>query len=247
MTRTNGLKVFLVAALGALAMLALPAVAGAKDRNHDRIPDRWEKHHHLSLHRSQAGRDQDRDHLRNRAEFMAGDNPRDADTDNDGVEDGDENAGTIQSFDQETGKLTIALFGGDTISGVVTEGTEIECDDHGDAATSNEGDGTSSGHDEQSGDDEGEHSGDNEGDDSGEHHGEEPGDDNGGEAGDDDQGEDHGGQPGEGHDGEPGDDNQGEDHGNCTTADLTEGAVVKEAELHLSNGQAVFEKVELTG
>ena len=130
MTRTNGLKVFFVAALGALAMLALPAVAGAKDRNHDRIPDRWEKRHHLSLHRSQAGRDQDRDHLRNRAEFMAGDNPRDADTDNDGVKDGDENAGTIQSFDQETGKLTIALFGGDTISGVVNEGTEIECDGH---------------------------------------------------------------------------------------------------------------------
>ena len=176
---------------------------------------------------------------------MAGDNPRDADTDNDGVEDGDENAGTIQSFDQETGKLTVALFGGDTISGVVNEGTEIECDGHGDATTSNEGDGTSSGHDEQSGDDEGEHSGDNEGDDSEEHHGEEPGDDNGEEAGDDDQGEDHGGQPGEGHDGEPGDDNQGEDHGNCTTADLTEGAVVTEAELHLSNGQAVFEKVEL--
>ena len=247
MTRTNGLKVFFVAALGALAMLALPAVAGAKDRNHDRIPDRWEKRHHLSLHRSQAGRDQDRDHLRNRAEFMAGDNPRDADTDNDGVEDGDENAGTIQSFDQETGKLTIALFGGDTISGVVNEGTAIECDDHVDATTSNEGDGTSSGHDEQSGDDEGEHSGENEGDDSGEHHGEEPGDDNGGEAGDDDQGEDHDGEPGEDHDGEPGDDNQGEDHGNCTTADLTEGAVVKEAELHLSNGQAVFEKVELTG
>ena len=139
----------------------------------------------------------------------------------------------------ETGKLTIALFGGDTISGIVTEGTEVECDDHGDATSSNEGDGTSSGHDEQSGDDEGEHSGDNEGDDSGERHGEEPGDDNGGEAGDDDQGEDHGG--------EPGDDNQGEDHGNCTAADLTEGAVVKEAELHLSNGQAVFEKVELAG
>ena len=45
----------------------------------------------------------------------------------------------------------------------------------------------------------------------------------------------------------PASDNQGEDHGNCTTADLTEGAVVNEAELHLSNGQAVFEKVELAG
>ena len=39
----------LLAALGALALLALPSVAAAKDRNHDRIPDRWEKRHHLSL------------------------------------------------------------------------------------------------------------------------------------------------------------------------------------------------------
>ena len=54
-----------------------------------------------------------------------------------------------------------------------------------------------------------------------------------------DQGEDHGGEPGE--------DDQGENNGNCTAADLTEGAVVKEAELRISNGQAVFEKVELPG
>jgi hypothetical protein len=220
MKRMTGFKVFVVAALGALAMLALPAVAAAKDRNHDHIPDRWEKRHHLSLHRNQAKLDQDRDHLRNRAEFLAGDNPRNADTDNDGVMDGNENAGTIQSFDQETGKLTIALFGGDTISGLVTEGTEIECSNHS-ASASDEGDGSSSDHEEQAGDDEG--------DNSGEHHG---------EAGDDDQGENQG---------EAGDDDQGENQGNCTTADLTEGAVVKEADLHVSNGQAVFEKVELAG
>ena len=83
----------------ALAMLALPGIAAAKDGNHDRIPDRWEKRHHLSLNVNQAGRDQDRDHLRNRAEFLADDNPRDRDSDDDGVIDGDENAGTIASFD----------------------------------------------------------------------------------------------------------------------------------------------------
>ena len=66
------------AALGALALLALPGAAAAKDGNHDRIPDRWEKRHHLSTAVNQAPRDQDSDHLRNRAEFLAGDNPRDA-------------------------------------------------------------------------------------------------------------------------------------------------------------------------
>jgi hypothetical protein len=243
MKRMNGLKVFLVAALGALAMLALPAVAAAKDRNHDHIPDRWEKRHHLSLHRNQARLDQDRDHLRNRAEFLAGDNPRNADTDNDGVMDGNENAGTIQSFDQETGKLTIALFGGETISGMVEEGTEIECANHS-ASASSEGDGSSS--EEQSGDDNGE----NEGEDTGDQHGEEAGDDNGegqGEEAGDDNGEEAGENQGEDHGGEPGEGDQGENHGNCTAADLTEGAIVKEAELKVSNGQAVFEKVELAG
>jgi hypothetical protein len=118
----------LLAAVGALALLALPSAAAAKDHNHDRIPDRWEKRHHLSLKIKQTARDKDRDHLRNRAEFLAGDDPRDRDSDDDGVMDGDENAGTIASFDPATGRLVINLFGGDTISGLVTKGTEIECD-----------------------------------------------------------------------------------------------------------------------
>lgn len=227
MSPTHSLKVFMVAALGAIAVLALPAMAAAKDRNHDRIPDRWEKRHNLSLHVNQAGRDQDRDHLRNRAEFMAGDNPRSPDSDGDGIPDGEENAGTIQSFDPSTGKLTIALFGGETLSGQVTEQTEIECggEHHGTASASSD-DG-----EEQAGsegeDREGE-SGDDHGD-----HGEEV------ESGDDD-----------GPGGEPGDDDGPGDEGgaqSCTAADLTEGATVKEAELQLENGTATFEKVELAG
>jgi hypothetical protein len=218
------LKVFMVAALGAIAMLALPAMAAAKDRNHDRIPDRWEKRHNLSLQVNQAGRDQDRDHLRNRAEFMAGDNPRSADSDGDGIPDGEENAGTIQSFDPSTGKLTIALFGGETLSGLVGEETEIECG--------------------------GDHSGMASASDDGEEHGGSAGEEGEGEPGDDhgdhgEEGEDHHGEGGE-----PGDDDSPGGEGeapSCTTADLTEGAAVKEAELKLESGSATFEKVELAG
>ena len=67
----------LAVAIAGLLVIALPSVAAAKDRNHDRIPDRWEKRHHLSLHVNQAKRDQDRDGLKNRQEFKAGDDPRD--------------------------------------------------------------------------------------------------------------------------------------------------------------------------
>jgi hypothetical protein len=128
----------LAVALGALAMLALPGFAAAKDRNHDRIPDRWEKHHRLSLKVDQGRRDQDRDHLRNRAEFLAGDNPRSADSDGDGLPDGEENAGTIQSFDAATGRLVIDLFGTETISGLVTGGTEIECEHESSSASTSD-------------------------------------------------------------------------------------------------------------
>jgi hypothetical protein len=212
-------------ALGALALLAMPGLAAAKDRNHDHIPDRWEKRHNLSLEMNQARHDQDRDHLRNRAEFLAGDNPRDRDSDDDGVMDGEEQAGTIASFDAETGRLVIDLFGTDTVAGFVTDGTEIKCEDeHSTASASSEGSG-----EEEPGDDNG-------------GHGEEPGDDNGG----DDQGDDNSG---------PGSDNSGpghegdDDHGDrvCTSAELVPGAIVEEAELELRDGRAVFEEVELSG
>lgn len=157
--RRARLGALLVVALGALALLALPGVAAAKDRNHDRIPDRWEKRHHLSLEVNQARHDQDRDHLRNLAEFQAGDNPRDDDSDDDGVMDGEENAGTIRSFDPASGKLVIDLFGTDTVSGLVTSQTEIKCEEEHSSASASDS-----------------------------HHGEEPGDDSSGneeEPGDD--------------------------------------------------------------
>jgi len=112
----------------ALALsLGAIATASAKDRNHDRIPDSWEKANKLSLKVDQAKRDQDKDNLSNRGEYQAGDNPRDADTDGDGTTDGDEGAGTITAWDPDTGELTINLFGGDSVTGTVDDNTEVQC------------------------------------------------------------------------------------------------------------------------
>lgn len=210
---------FLLIAIGALAMLAVPSIAAAKqrDRNHDGIPDHWEKRHHLSTKVNQARRDQDRDHLRNLAEFEAGTNPRNPDTNGNGISDGEEHAGKIASFDPVTGRLVIDLFGGDTVSGLVTEETEIECGSQkgAGASASDVNDGEEGSGDEQQG--------------------EEPGDDGGQEESGDDEGDQE----------EPGDDEgQGS---SCSTANLEVGAVVHEAELQLEEGIAVFEKVELAG
>jgi len=74
-------------------------------------------------------------------------------------------AGTISSFDAATGKLTIALSGGESVTGLVTEGTEIKCEGVDDRR------------------DRRDHGGDNNGPGSGDDHGGhfEPGDDHGGE------------------------------------------------------------------
>ena len=234
----------LALALGALALLAMPGLAAAKDRNGDRIPDRWEKRHKLSLTVNQARHDQDHDGLRNRGEFLADDNPRDRDSDGDGVLDGDEQAGTIASFDAATGRLTISLFGGDSISGLVTDQTEIKCEDEHSTSSASASDSGPGRGEEEPGDDHGE--GEEPGDDNG-GHGEEPGDDNGGDRGGDNSGPSDNSGPGSQnsgrhHDGE-------DDHGDrlCTTAELVPGAVVEEAELKLRNGQALFKEVELSG
>jgi hypothetical protein len=213
--RRTRLGSLLAMALGALALLAMPGIATAKDGNHDRIPDRWEKRHHLSLNVNQAGRDQDGDHLRNLGEFRAGDNPRDDDSDDDGVADGEENAGTIASFDAASGKLVINLFNTETVSGLVTDQTKIKCEDQQSPVTATHS------REAEPGDD---HGG----------HGEEPGDDNGG---------DNSG-PGSDNSG-PGSHDDNGTGANCTTAALVPGAVVQEADLEIQNGAATFDEVEL--
>lgn len=227
-----------VVALAAM-LLALPVAASARDRNDDNIPDRWERRHGLSLKVDQARKDQDRDQLRNRAEFRARMDPRDEDSDNDGVEDGDEGAGSIESYDPETGRLRLNLFGGDVIAGWVTDETEVECDrgdDHGDEDGDGEGGGP--------GDDEGEdHSGPGDGEgedgvegdevdrlarDGDELEGEEPGEDEPG----DEEGE---------HEG----DDDSDEESACSADDLVAGAIVQEADMHLSGDGVIFDEIEL--
>ncbi len=117
-------------------MAALPVVASADrqsgaakkakkaDRNRDGLPDRWERRHGLSLRVKQASRDQDRDGSNNAMEYAANTNPRDRDSDDDGVKDGDENVGTVTSF--ADGVLVISS-GGLPVSGRVMARTEIRC------------------------------------------------------------------------------------------------------------------------
>lgn len=161
----------LIIALIALCFTAL-AVTGsatAKDRNKDRIPDRWEKRYKLSLNKKQGRRDQDRDGLKNRAEYRSKTSPRSADSDGDGTEDGDEGAGKVASYDPGTGELVINVFGGDTVSGLVTDETEIRCGCKGtddeyedeDGPTPRHGGSSGSGGDDSDGD----HSGPGHGDD----------------------------------------------------------------------------------
>jgi hypothetical protein len=125
----------LLAAAIAASLLVLPAGALAKgrDRDHDRMPDKWEKKHHLNVHANDARRDPDRDQLSNLSEFRHHTDPHDADTDDDGIEDADEISGTVVSFTNNV--LTIQLPGAGTVSGRVTSATEIECDDDAPTAT----------------------------------------------------------------------------------------------------------------
>jgi hypothetical protein len=230
-----------VTALALLAAIVPAAMARGRDANRDRIPDKWERHHHLSLKVKQTRRDQDKDGLTNLREFRNhtdprdadsdddglddaddiehGDNPNDDDTDDDGIQDDDENAGTVDSFDATTGLLVIKLAkDGSLVSGTVTSGTEIECEGAPTATASHDGDGDSSG--PGSGDDD------------------QAGDDNSGpgstNSGDDDANDDHG------------DDDQGdEDEHDCGTAALVQGAVVHEAELVTTSAGATWREVEL--
>jgi hypothetical protein len=231
------LRTFSVAAAGALALLlvAFGGTAVAKDRNGDRISDKWEKRFHLSLNVNQANRDQDRDHVDNLNEFQEGTDPRVRDTNHNGRPDGREdsdhdglnNMGEDQSAnlpdDQDTDNDGVR--DGEENAGVIAsfDGTTLTIDLAGGGQVSGTVDATT----EIKCENEIEHEA---GDDSG------PGRASTSRDGADDQS----GQS------EPGDDNGGHEMGDdqeraCTSADLTQGTAVHEAELH----GTVFGEIEL--
>jgi hypothetical protein len=75
-------------------LVALPcfvtaaAAAAPRDRDHDGLPDRWERRHHLAVAKKSARSDPDRDRLSNLREYRLRTNPRRKDTDRDGLRDG---------------------------------------------------------------------------------------------------------------------------------------------------------------
>jgi hypothetical protein len=220
------LRTFSVAAAGALALLlvALGGTAVAKDRNGDRIPDRWEKRFHLSLNVNQSNKDQDRDHVDNLNEFQEGTNPRDNDTNDNGRRDGREdsdhdglnNMGEDQSAnlpdDQDTDNDGVK--DGEENAGVIAsfDGTTLTIDLAGGGQVSGTVDATTAIKCEN----EDEHEGD----------------DNSGRAS----------ASRDGADDQSGQSQPGDDQGRaCTPADLTQGTAVHEADLH----GTVFDEIEL--
>ena len=230
-------RMLILVAAVALAALSVAAVASADrghrgDRNHDGLPDRWERHHHLSLNVNQAHRDPDRDKLDNRDEFRHGTDPNKRDTDDDGVRDRDEvnPAGTIASFDN--GVLTITLRNGQPVSGRVTADTKIECENEDEVSAmaardgGNSGPGsTGSGREEEN---EVEVENENELEHSGTTTTTTPSSNSG---------------PGSANSG-PGDENEDKDRA-CAADDLKQGVTLKEADAKLTSNGLVFEEIEL--
>jgi hypothetical protein len=225
------------------ALLAMPAGAMAKprDRDHDGLPDKWEHKFHLSTHQKSAKGDPDKDGLNNMGEFKARTNPRKADTDSDGINDANDdqdNDGVDNVDEQHEGTNprdadtdNDGVEDGNEASGTVDSFVEDSANPGTGVLTIKLADNTTiSGKVDstteidcrtaRSGDDatRARHDGGDDGD--GDHSG-----------------------PGRDGEGDHGDDNG--DQGNCTTADLTPGTAVHEAELKGTGADAVFTEVKL--
>jgi len=206
-----------------------------RDRDGDRLPDRWERRHGLSPRVKQTHRDPDRDQLDNLGELRRHTNPRDHDTDDDGIDDGEDRdrdedrdedelefSGTILSF--ADGILTIRASSGQTVTGQVTDATRISCE--AERAASREGDDNSGSSNSGSG------SGSNSGSAA-----------SGSGSGHTDEGD--GSNSGPGPNSGPGREGDRRPDVPCGREVLVAGARVDEAELHSSPSGAVFTEVEL--
>lgn len=139
-----------------------------------------------------------------------------------------DNAGKVQSFSK--GVLTIMLGDGSTISGAVTNDTELECmAPERDRIVREDGGGDNGG----SGDNQAQTSGDQGSGDQG------AGEDQGDAVGqNENQAEEQNGDA-------AGERNENEAENNCSTANLIRGAVVHEAELRVSDAGNIWKRVEL--
>src|SRR3954454_14786033 len=97
-------KFLVLLAMAVLTTMApTPSLAkSVKDRDHDKMPDRWEKAHGLSTKRKDAKGDRDKDGLTNLREYKLGTDPREADSDGDSLKDGDEVRAHTNPLDEDT-------------------------------------------------------------------------------------------------------------------------------------------------
>src|SRR3954468_15730951 len=222
------------------ALLAVPGAAMAKsrDRDHDKLPDRWEHKFHLSTHKNSAKGDPDEDGLNNRGEFKAKTNPRKADTDRDGIDDAndDQDDDGVDNRDEQREHTNPCdddtdndgVEDGDEVAGTVESFVEDSAHPGTGVLTIKLADNsTISGKVDSTTEIECRTA---RAEDDGDMHARDGGGDNSGPGRGDDN-EDHSGP---GRDGDRGDDDERE----CTTADLTPGTPVHEAELTGSGDDA---------
>jgi hypothetical protein len=231
------------AALAALLAVPGAAMAKSRDRDHDKLPDRWEHRFHLSTHHKSGKGDPDKDGLNNRGEFKSRTNPRRDDSDRDGIDDanddrdhdGDSNRDEVEHGTNPCDRDSDddGTRDGDEVLGTVESFVEdSENPGTGVLTIKLADDSTVSGKvdsdteiecEDEHGDRHERHGGDDDGDE--DHSGP-------GRGGDDD---DHGDRDDDGRD----------DDRRCTTADLTPGTAVHEIELEGHGDGARFEEVEL--
>jgi hypothetical protein len=199
-------RIFLTATASSMLALAIPGMALAAHHG---------KHHHGAHHASAHKRHAARAHLVSfGAASVPGSPSGSQKTSATPATPSNETAGTVASY--ENGVLTIKLNNESTVSGLVTENTEIECESASPTPTTTDEDDQGGG-DDQSGSESGEHGG------SSTQHGD----------GRHSQGD---GGEGQGDEGEP---------QSCPANPLAKGVIVRKAELRLSSTGAVWEKVDL--